>query len=53
MYRKILLQASLKLIRIWWPSLLFISVALVYLYFEERRDKHKKRPFRRQSEKVN
>lgn len=40
MYRKILLQASLKLIRIWWPSLLFISVALVYLYFEERRDKY-------------
>jgi len=52
MYREIFIQAGLKLLKIWWPCLLIIDIGLIYLFFIERRDKHKKRSFRRQSEKV-
>ncbi len=49
----IVLKAIIKIIKYFFPAFLFTVIGLAYIYLDEKKDKHKKRPFRRQTEKVN
>jgi len=48
----IVYQATLLVLKNFLPAVIFIVFGLAYIYLDEKKDKHKKRPFRRQSEKV-
>lgn len=49
----IVYRATLLVLKKFLPAFLFTVIGLAYIYLDEKRDKHKKRPFRRQTEKVN
>ena len=49
----IIYQATLLVLKNFLPAVIFVVFGLACIYLDEKRGNHKKRPFRRQSEKVN